>query len=205
MLAGDDKGGMRFGAAIMAAKIYPVAKKYLIKQGRTPDQVDALPVTQVALMYALSQHDTHFDNIFKWHNLPFWEADPGVNKATKQLKESKSKIMETGGIPIAELLIPAVSKVLITRARVDRRIAALRCIEAIRLFAAANDGKLPASLNDIREVPIPIDPFTGKSFEYRVEKGKAILLGRWPEGQPATDFNTIRYELTLAPAGKEKD
>src|SRR5260370_6268329 len=117
MLAGDDKGGMRFGAAIMAAKIYPVAKKYLIKQGRTPDQVDALPVTQVALMYALSQHDTHFDNIFKSHNLPFWEADPEVNNATKQLKESKSKIMETGGIPIAELLIPAVSNMLSTRAR----------------------------------------------------------------------------------------
>jgi hypothetical protein len=200
-----NRQGMRFGAAVMAAKIYPVAKKYLMQRGRTPEQVDALPVVQVALMYALVQFDKHFDNFYKWHNLPFWEMKPGMDKAMQQLKLSKSKVMTTGGIPIAELFMPAVERVFLTRARFDRRIAALRCVEAIRLYAAAHQGKLPESLSDIKDVPIPIDPVTGKSFEYRVEKGKAILIGRWPQGQPATDLNTLRYELTLAASAKETD
>jgi hypothetical protein len=202
---GYEMQGMRFGAAIMAAKIYPEAKRYLIKQGRTPAQVDALPVVQVALMYALAKYDVHFDNFYKWYNVPFWESGPGLNKAIKQLKESKSKIMETGGIPIAELILPAVQNVVLARTRLDRRIAVLRCIEAIRLYAADHQGKLPESLSDIKEVPIPIDPFTGKNFEYRLEKGKAILVGPPPASQPLTDRNTIRFELTLAPAGKDQE
>jgi hypothetical protein len=200
---GHEIPGMRLGAAIMSAKIYPEAKRYLIKQGRVPAQVDALPVVQVALMYALAKCDTHFDNFYKWQNLPFWESGPGLNKAEKQLKESKSKLMETGGIPIAELLLPAVQNVIFARTRLDRRIAALRCVEAIRLYAAAHDGKLPQSLSDIKDVPIPIDPVTGKSFQYRVEKGMALLTGPWPQGLPQSEANTLRYELVLANAGKK--
>jgi hypothetical protein len=201
---GESRQGMRFGAAVMAAKIFPVAKKYLIEKGRTSDQVDALPVIQVALMYALAQYDAHFDHMYKWQNVPFWEMEPGMNKAFKKVAESRAKIMSTGGIPLAELLLPAVQRVFITRTKFDRRIAALRCVEAIRLYAAANQGKLPDSLSDIKEVPIPIDPITGKNFEYRLEKGTAILIGRWPTGLTASEMNTLRYELTLA-AKKESE
>ena len=201
---GESKHGMRFGAAIMAAKIFPVAKKYLIQHGRTPAQVDALPVIQVALMYALAEYDAHFDHMYKWHNVPFWEMEPGMNKAFKKLAKSRANVMSTGGIPLAEILLPAVQRVFLTRARFERRVAALRCVEAIRLYAAANQGKLPASLSDIKEVPVPIDPVTGKSFQYRVEKGMAILIGPWPQALSASD-NTLRYELTLTAAVKETD
>ena len=202
---GENRQGMRFGAAIMAAKIHPVAKEYLIQRGRTAAQVDALPVIQVALMYALAQYDAHFDHMYKWQNVPFWEMEPGLNKAFKKLAASRANMMSTGGIPLAELLLPAVQHVYTSRARLDRRIAALRCVEAIRLYAAAHQGKLPESLGDIKDVPIPIDPVTGKNFEYRLEKGSAILIGRWPPGLPVSEMNTLRYELTLATSAKESD
>jgi hypothetical protein len=202
---GESKQGLRFSAAVMAAKIYPVAKKYLIQRGRTPAQVDALPVIQVALMYALAQYDAHFDHMYKWQNVPFWEMEPGMNRAFKKLAESRANLMSTGGIPLAELLLPAVQRVYVTRARFDRRIAALRCVEAIRLYAAAHQGKLPESLSDIKEVPIPIDPITGKNFQYRVEKGMAILVGPWPQGLPTSETNTLRYELILTATAKETE
>ena len=41
--------------------------------------------------------------------------------------------------------------------------------------AASHDGKLPDSLGQIAEVPIPDDPATGKPLEYH-RAGKAALL-----------------------------
>lgn len=59
--------------------------------------------------------------------------------------------------------------------RLDRRVAALRVVEAIRLYAASHDGKLPEELNQVTEVPVPEDPATGKPFEYRRDGAAAVL------------------------------
>jgi hypothetical protein len=58
---------------------------------------------------------------------------------------------------------------------VKRKIAALRVIEAVRHHLAANQGELPASLSDIRGIPIPLDPLTGKPFQWTVEGETATL------------------------------
>jgi hypothetical protein len=34
---------------------------------------------------------------------------------------------------------------------------------------------LPATLGEIKEVPIPIDPTTGGAFDYRIEDETAVL------------------------------
>jgi hypothetical protein len=52
----------------------------------------------------------------------------------------------------------------------------LRLIEAIRLYAYSHDGKLPGGLDDIKEVPIPSNPMTGKPFPYHLEGDTAVLL-----------------------------
>jgi hypothetical protein len=82
--------------------------------------------------------------------------------------------------------------------KTDRKIASVRCIEAIRLYAAAHDGKLPGALSEITDVPIPIDPVTGKEFEYKVEEGKAMLSAPPPQGEKPISGNHLKYELTLA-------
>jgi hypothetical protein len=183
--------------AVAAAKIYPQAKEHLGRRGFTPEQLNALPVVEAAVLYALAEYDRHFDEMAKWVNLPYWEARPGVIRAIESLKSSKARLMETGGIPLAEILIPAAQRVVLARARLDRRIAALRCIEALRLYAAAHDDALPTALEYVKEVPIPLDPITGKSFDYRLEDGKAVLSGPPPPGEQASENNSVRYELTL--------
>ena len=79
--------------------------------------------------------------------------------------------------------------------RLDRHLAALQCLEAIRLHASTHEGKFPKQLADIAQVPVPDDPVTGKPFIYRRTGSKAILEGPAPKG--ATAKEAIRYELNL--------
>ncbi len=68
-------------------------------------------------------------------------------------------------------------------------------MEAVRLYAAAHDGKLPASLDDVKDVPIPDDPVTGQPFGYRRVGDRAFLSSTPFPGQPADNANTPTYEL----------
>lgn len=79
--------------------------------------------------------------------------------------------------------------------RLDRHVAALQCLEAIRLYAAAHDGKFPNQLSDITQVPVPDDSVTRKPFIYNRTGSKAVLEGPAPEAAPAKE--AIRYELSL--------
>jgi hypothetical protein len=188
---------VRLFAAVAAARVYPEARRFLIRQGWNADDVEALPVVQVALMHAVAEYDRLMDEMYKWQSLPYWEAAPGMEEAVRQLKSARVREIEHGGVPLATLLMPAVEKVVLARARLDRRLAALRVVEAIRLHAATKQGKLPAALTDIKEVPIPVDPITGKSFEYTLAGTKARLYGPPLRGLPATEAYALRYELEI--------
>ena len=176
------------------ASKYEAGKKALIDEGRPKELVDAMPHVQVALRAALLQYDAVFDELLKCQGLPFREADPAMAKAAKMAK-GLGNDKDEPAIPIARALLPAVQKVFGARARTDRRIAALRCVEAVRLYAAGHDGKFPASLDDVKDVPIPDDPVTGKPFDYHVAGERAFLSATPFPGQPANNANTPTYEL----------
>jgi len=79
--------------------------------------------------------------------------------------------------------------------RLDRNIAALQCIEAIRLYAAAHNGKFPNELSDITQVPVPDNLVMQKLIIYRCTGSKAFLEA--PTAKGTTDKYTFRYELSL--------
>jgi hypothetical protein len=56
----------------------------------------------------------------------------------------------------------------------QRKIASLRIIEAVRHHQASHD-ELPAKLSEITDVPIPRDPLTDLDFEWSVEGDTASL------------------------------
>jgi hypothetical protein len=75
--------------------------------------------------------------------------------------------------------------------RLDRHVAALQCVEAIRLYAGAHDGKFPNELSSITEIyPVRQTPFV-----YRCTGSDAVLEAPAPKG--ATERDAIRYELKL--------
>jgi hypothetical protein len=79
----------------------------------------------------------------------------------------------------------------------ERQIALLRHVEALRHYAAGHDGKLPARLSDI-PIPSPSDPFTGKPFRYTVEGTTAHLRGETLSGEDSRARGAIHYEVTMS-------
>jgi hypothetical protein len=170
-------------------------KKILVDQGHPKDAVDAMPNEQVAVLLALQQYDRKFDELLKWRSLPFQESYPAVVKAEERQAKQNDKDDPTAAL--ANEFNPSASKILAAQARIDRRIAALRCVEAVRLYAAAHDGKLPQSLEEIKDAPTPLDPVTGKAFDYHVAGDRAFLSCTPFPGAPADNANTPSYELSI--------
>jgi hypothetical protein len=184
----------RLAGTLLVLRAYSESKKALIAEGRKPEEVEALPALQVVLIHSLHVYQRLQDDLFKCYGLPYWEARPLMVQNNERFRQARRRLE---GMPFIEFL-PAIQKVVASAVRTDRRIAALRCIEAIRLYAAAHDGKLPPALDAVTEVPIPVDPMTGKAFTYRVSGERATLYAPPPPGEQAMpNYNILNYELTL--------
>ena len=168
---------------------YPRAKRFLIDQGRTAAEVEAMPVPKVILLYTMQTYDDLRDETFKWLALPYPEARAGMAQAESNLKESVADGREI--IPIAGMLLPAVGRCKDAETRMSQQIAALEVLEALRLYAADHDGKLPESLKDVAEVPVPLDPYRGEPFVYVRNGDSARLESPFPTSNP------LRYEIQL--------
>jgi hypothetical protein len=94
------------------------------------------------------------------------------------------------------LVGPSVYRVHRIRWLLDQRIALLRHVEALRLYAAEHDGRLPAKLSEIA-VPLPDDPLTGKPFRYEVTGDTAHLRGQAPVVEEKNPEFNVHYEVTL--------
>jgi len=80
--------------------------------------------------------------------------------------------------------------------RLQRHIAALQCIEALRIAAGADGGKWPERLEDVKKVAVPVDPVSGKAFIYKRDGAKAIL--QEPEKLTnGTEKDVIAFQLDL--------
>lgn len=149
---------------------YPDAHAHFLEQGHSRLEVDAWPVTFVSLAHTIHQYRVIRDDLYKWVNQPYWIAGPAMSA----LELSAS----SGNTPASRFffqLLPSLSRAALSEARLQRRANALMIIEAIRLHATRNDGRLPGSLTDVSIVPIPHDPVTGRAFQYEVNEGVATL------------------------------
>ncbi len=175
---------------------FPQAKADLIAVGWPKKQIEAMPMAQVLLLHISSTFEYLRDESFKWSYIPYWQAVGPLTKAERTL-DGESGRREI--LPLARLLVPAVNVARSATVRLDRKLAALATVEAIRMYAADHDGKLPAALADITAVPVPIDPVTGKSFDYEYKGKVATLIGPVAHGRRGKDYE-FRYELTIGKA-----
>lgn len=95
----------------------------------------------------------------------------------KQLQDDAKLIHERIGArapELSQLFNPTY--MYITTWSLKRRIAALRIIEAVRHHLATHDGKLPATLDDIKDVSIPLDPLTDQVFRWKVDVDPQVAI-----------------------------
>lgn len=167
-------------------KAVETARRRLVEFGIAPERVKRFPTDQVAILDAYREYEERRDEAMKFMNLPTWQVEDLLHR-TKPKKDPSL---------FADLLLPAIEKVRSAQGRLEQRIALLRHVEAIRLYAAAHEGKLPEKLADI-DVPLPNDPFIGKPFRYKVENGTAHLRGTPPRGLEKNPAYNVHYEITL--------
>lgn len=149
-----------------------------------------MPKAQAILLWYVDQYDRVRDDVLKAFTVPMWQAIPLMDAAFQEHHAADNAILT--------LLMPTLNKTWLASVRLERQIAGLRSAEAMRLYAAAHEGKPPEKWSDITAVPLPIDPLTGKGFDtfYQVTGGRGILEipPPPPPGMPASLGR--RYELT---------
>ncbi|MBI1902365.1 MAG: hypothetical protein HYS13_14790 [Planctomycetia bacterium] len=185
----------RLAVATLISTNHPPAKKWLVAQGRKAEEVEQMPPAQAIVLHAAGVYRYAWDEMFKWSYLPYWQAEGRFEKTQKKLEhEGYLGGVESTLLPLGQLLLPAVQRIVFAQARLERRMAELRTIEALRMHAAEH-GAWPAALADVTAVPLSVDPITGKPFSYKLEGTTAVLEIAVPKGE-STQFGK-RYELTL--------
>jgi hypothetical protein len=161
-------------------------RRRLVEAGYPEEHIQRFPAEQVVLLNDYRELEVYRDDFMKLANLPPWQAEAqGIGGPYERSEERL----------LANVLLPALQKVHRAHGRLDQRIALLRHVEALRLYAADHNGQLPATLAEV-PVPLPVDPFTGKPFLYKLEGATAHLRGSPPPGEKHAAFN-IHYEVTI--------
>lgn len=186
----DDASGYnatlaKFRKRVQVGSAGAAAKKFLIERGHSKKKVDAMAAEHAVLLHIAENYDDQRDEMFKWFQVPYWEA--------KHDEKLLAAIRKREFVPLGSSLLPAISAVHRAAARSKRRQEVLRIVEALRLYAARHEGRLPEKLSDVSEVPIPINPLTGKAFGYKLDGKTAVLDAAGPpNGSPR------RYRISMA-------
>ncbi|MGD1275804.1 MAG: hypothetical protein ABR964_01110 [Tepidisphaeraceae bacterium] len=159
-----------------ALSLLPQARAYYAQTRHlTAGEVEKLDALAVVGAYCLEQYLTVADDQWKLTSLPY----PILLPMAQQLQ-----IPVQAGNPWMNFVAKSFGKAASVFARLDRGFAALTAVEAIRSYAAANGGRLPPTLQNITDTPVPDNPYTGQAFDYTVENDTATLSDPQPADYP---------------------
>jgi hypothetical protein len=168
-----------------------------------------MPVGQVMALDEARYSRQIASESLKWSFLPYPEGWPRLKQAETEL--IRNHYLGPGPttrepIPINSLLLPAIRGAGDAMIRRDVSVAADRAIEAIRMHAAQNGGKLPQSLAEVSVVPVPNNPWLGTPFPYKVDGDKATLEVRRAAAPPRPlQESDYVFEITIATHRKSSE
>ncbi len=137
------------------------ARIRLIDSGLGKDAVERFAPVHVVLLDDKRDYEVRRDAEFRLLGVKPWE----VNALPREKGAANGLFTD---------LVPRVGELRAAQARFEQRVALLRHVEALRMYAAKHNGKLPSKLDDV-DVPLPTDPFTNKPFGYEVT-GAAVRI-----------------------------
>jgi len=169
------------------SQLPPWTPERLEQYGYSSDLIRNMPPAQVHLLYIMERSRELIEDQTKWYGVPWRQGRRGLSAAADAVAD------KSHSNPFLDAWLGDLTRGPLLISRFDRKLAALRTIEAIRMYAAEHKGKLPPTLEAITAVPVPDDPMTGKAFAYTLQGEMAVL--DLTEGDPEMP---MRYELTIA-------
>ncbi len=165
----------RVTLATAMQKKYPLARKALLDAGYPEATVAKMPILNASLLHAALEYDEWLGQMAAAALLPYPQARARFDEIKRKMpRSSRPAGADEPAFPLARNLLPASGRVLLADLRVQRRIELLRVAEALRQHAAQT-GRWPATLVDVKAVSLPMDPATLKPFEYRFDGDVAVL------------------------------
>jgi hypothetical protein len=194
------------GATLLGLTGYAHAKERLIADGMDRERVEKMAVGQVIAIYTERRYRLFCDDFEKLWYVPYADFEKLSNSVENRMRNATPLGTDDDReiFPIASGLIPQIQAARGAQMRLERNMAALRVIEALRMYAAGHDGQLPKALDEITIVPVPLNPATGKKFVYRLNGTTAVLELPPSDGfpDPKTRFDmpssNRRYEIQIA-------
>jgi hypothetical protein len=147
----------------------------------TSEHVKRLDAFKVVATYWYAQERMQADMQYDMAALPYPIL---LEKAAELDRHITQMISDQPANIFLNILWTKLEQTATTWARLDRKLAGLTDVEAIRSYAAANDGKLPNQLASIKDTPVLDNPATGKPFNYTVQNETATLSDPEPESSP---------------------
>jgi hypothetical protein len=160
--------------------------------------------------YFVRQFRAISDEFDKVSQLPYWQAAESMERSWRELLAREPQAADnplihallTAGLENSRLVygMPSAIRARYQVARIERYIALLRTIEALRDYAARHDGQPPERLEQVTDLPVPVDPITGWPFDYRADGQTAVLNAPAPAGMSLR--SGWRYELMFLKSAK---
>lgn len=182
---------------------YARAKEHLLHDGASSKDLEGMSADEVVGTYLCQQYNSAADELWRAWTLPYWQSEPQILRVWHALKPDRSPALDNPLIQSLTVVVdnhvnytlPAVLRIRYELERPSRQIALLRTIEALRDYAAIHEGQPPERLEQITELPLPIDSLTNKPFAYRLDGRVATLDAPPPFGRSV--YSGWRYVLTF--------
>jgi hypothetical protein len=146
-------------------------------KGIPAEVVRAMPDYQVVILNGWLVFRRAWDALVRCPKTPYWKHRAALEAADKAAAEAFVKLdfFLTGGLYIGMGTFDGTAKIVRSQTLFDRRIAALRCVAAIRRYAAQHQGMPPPALDALAQVTPIVDPLTGQPVGYERTEDKVTL------------------------------
>ncbi|HQR06127.1 MAG TPA: hypothetical protein PLN21_04850 [Gemmatales bacterium] len=156
---------------LVVLKELPRAKAWLRDQGRSAEDIEKMTSTQTVLLYAFSRYQHMADEYQKILQRPLAEKLKHAEAFSAKFQGIQDELSYYLGM----VYFRSYPHVWVASCDLDRDFAILRCIEALRHHAAVMGGKLPASWDELRDLPVPLDPANSQPFAYQRVGNHAVI------------------------------
>lgn len=179
----------------MSLLVYPEAKAAMIARGADQRAVEAMPVARVVVTHLTEELRQQSQELGKWYWLPYWQAHEGLAHEDAKFYPKRADM----AWKLTRALVPLLRHAKLVEARLEKQVAALRVVEAVRATAAQRGEGF--DLGQGLVWPVPIDPFTGVPFVIRRDGDSVLIDTQAVDNEPETA--KVAFTIRFRPGSKK--